>query len=64
MVETMKRWNGWGDSSKTYPLPASAVRYLAAIIGEGQPALDAPLEEVLSSIPPSRLPTHPLISTD
>lgn len=60
----MKRWNGWGDTSKTYPLPASAARYLAAIIGEGHPALDAPLEEVLSSIPPSRLPTHPLISTD
>ncbi len=31
----MKRWNGWGDEATTYPLPDSAARYLADLVGEG-----------------------------
>ena len=60
----MKRWNGWGDEATTYPLPDSAARYLANLVGEGPHLLDASLEETLQAVPPASLPAHPLISTD
>ena len=60
----MKRWNGWGDEDTTYPLPDSAARYLARQIGEGLRLEDASLPNILASIGKSRLPAHPLISTD
>lgn len=59
----MKRWNGWGEESTHYPLPQPAARYLLEHVGEGCPAQDAGLEEVLSAILPSRLPAHPLVDT-
>ncbi len=59
----MKRWNGWGDETTTYPLPDSAARYLADQIGEGPQLADASLPELLACIEKSRLPAHPLIST-
>ena len=58
----MKRWNGWGDEATTYPLPESAARYLADLVGEGPRLEDANLSNVLTSIGTSRLPSHPLIS--
>lgn len=60
----MRRWNGWGDDTFTYELPASATRYLRETLGPGQPPQDTPLKAVLAQVPPSRLPAHPLISAD
>jgi alkyldihydroxyacetonephosphate synthase len=60
----MRRWNGWGDESITYPLSEGARRYLVAHLGPGTPPQDARLEEVLAGIPPSRLPDHPLVVSD
>jgi alkyldihydroxyacetonephosphate synthase len=60
----MKRWNGWGDEAVHYPLPESAARYLAGQMGEGAHLEDVPLGRVLAGVGPSRLPHHPLISTD
>jgi alkyldihydroxyacetonephosphate synthase len=60
----MKRWNGWGDESGHFPLSESAARYLGGLIGPGCPTPDAPFEKALNSAPISRLPKHPLISTD
>lgn len=59
----MRRWNGWGEETTTYPLPASAARYLEAQLGPGEIAPDAPFEAVLARLPAPRLPPHPLIST-
>ena len=59
----MRRWNGWGDDAVHYPLPDQAARYLVDLVGEGCPVPDASLAEVLSSVPASRLPAHPLVST-
>lgn len=60
----MRRWNGWGDESVTYPLPESAARYLEALIGVGQPAQDASLDRTAGAAPASRLSHHALISVD
>ena len=60
----MRRWNGWGDDTIDYPLPASAERYLERLVGRGTPPRDATLAEVVAAAPPSRLPAHPLVSTD
>jgi len=60
----MRRWNGWGDDTITYPVPAGARRFLNAVLGPATPPRDAPLADVLAAAPPSRLPTHPLVSAD
>lgn len=60
----MKRWNGWGDDAITYPLHDGPKRFLEELVGPGRPPRDAPLKEVLSTVPPSRLPAHPLVSID
>jgi alkyldihydroxyacetonephosphate synthase len=60
----MKRWNGWGDEATTYPLPDSAARYLADLVGEGLHLQDALLEQTLQGVPITCLTAHPLISTD
>jgi len=60
----MRRWNGWGEASITYPLPETATQYLETRIGAGLLLEDASLEYVLSNIPPARLSPHPRISTD
>ncbi len=60
----MRRWNGWGDDTVTYPLPNGAVRFLVERLGPGSPSPDVELDSVLASVPPSRLPPHPLVSTD
>lgn len=59
----MRRWNGWGDEAQTYPLPVTAQAYLEQVIGRGCTSPDAELESSLQSVPPSRLPSHPLVET-
>jgi alkyldihydroxyacetonephosphate synthase len=60
----MQRWNGWGDESIRMPLPTAGQELLENGIGPGRRILDYPLEKLLERIPPSRMPLHPLISTD
>ena len=60
----VKRWNGWGEESTIYPLPDSAARYLAELIGEGPRLEDVALELAVSAVRSARLPAHPLVSTD
>jgi len=57
----MRRWNGWGDDTILYPLPRNASSYIADKIGKASPLPEATLDEVLLSVPPSRLPEHPLV---
>ena len=58
----MKRWNGWGNINTDYPVPATAQAYLATLFGPLNPQPDAAYEEVLKSVPTSRLPAHPLVN--
>ena len=60
----MRRWNGWGEETINSPLSSAAAAFLRNVIGVGTPTRDAALEEVIAGVPPSRLPTHPLISAD
>jgi len=60
----MRRWNGWGDDSKTYPVKPGAKQFIEQKLGLGRPLPEATLESVLSKVPPSRLPEHPLVSLD
>ncbi len=60
----MKRWNGWGEEAINYPLHSSAAQFLAGQIGEGAHLEDVLFGRVLADVGPSRLPHHPLISTD
>lgn len=59
-----RRWNGWGDVERHYPLPGSAITYLEKRIGKGTIRPDASLDDVISIIPSSRLPSHPKILTN
>jgi alkyldihydroxyacetonephosphate synthase len=59
----MRRWNGWGDEARGLELPASAGSFLAQKIGAASPLDAATLESVISKVPVSRLPDHPLIVT-
>ena len=45
----MRRWNGWGDDTVTYPLPVSAARFLEDWVGPATPAPDASFEEVVTT---------------
>jgi len=58
----MRRWNGWGEETVTFPLSHDAHRYLKEKTGEGDPMRDATLNEVLGKVPESRLLDHPLVS--
>jgi alkyldihydroxyacetonephosphate synthase len=60
----MRRWNGWGDDSINYPVPASALSFLDRRVGTGHRPKDISLPEVLAHLPKSRLPKHALVSTD
>lgn len=51
----MRRWNGWGDTRISYPLPPKAASFIAAAVGEGRPTPDAEYETVLQSVPDSRM---------
>jgi len=60
----MIRWNGWGDDTVVYPLHEGPRDFLAVLVGPGSPPRDVSLEEVVASVPPSRLPAHSLVSYD
>jgi alkyldihydroxyacetonephosphate synthase len=60
----MRRWNGWGDESISYPLHPLPRRFLESLVGVGISPRDAILTEVAAMVPPSRLPAHPLMSDD
>jgi alkyldihydroxyacetonephosphate synthase len=62
----MKRWNGWGDDSNEldYELSSSALGFLEGLIGKSPPLPDSSLEQVLVTVPQSRLPEHALYSVD
>lgn len=60
----MRRWNGWGDDTIPYPLPANAPAFLDEWVGRGTPPRDATLAEAMAGMPPSRLPAHPLVRTE
>lgn len=60
----MRRWNGWGDEANEFPLKPSGLAFLRERLGEGRALPDAALDEVLAQVPASRLPAHPLVSTD
>ena len=60
----MRRWNGWGDETFTYPLPETASAFLEQFVGPPTPPRDATLEQVVASVPCSRLTSHAHISTD
>ncbi len=60
----MRRWNGWGEETISSPLSPAAAAFIKDVIGAGTPSRDATLEEVIARVPPSRLPAHPLTSTD
>ena len=60
----MRRWNGWGDTTRGYPVPAAFAQLLVDLLGPGVPPRDATLAEVLATIPGTRLPDHPLVSSD
>ena len=60
----MRRWNGWGDDTITYPLHDAPRRFLQELVGPGTAPRDITWEEVVASVPPSRLPAHALVSAD
>ena len=60
----MRRWNGWGDESIGQQLPGSAVRFLEQLVGKGKPPHDVTLAQVVAQVPASRLPEHPLVTTE
>lgn len=60
----MMRWNGWGHPQIELPLTPAAVTFLARVLGPGQPPRDATLADVVARVPASRLPAHPLVTTD
>ncbi len=60
----MRRWNGWGETSVTYPLHPVARAFLKTHLGPGTPPRDVSLAEMVQRVPPSPLPSHPLLTTD
>ncbi len=62
----MKRWNGWGDDKNNldFELSTSSQAFIEARVGKSSPLKSATLEEVLATVPESRIPEHRLVSTD
>lgn len=60
----MRRWNGWGDEEIHYHLPESALTYLEPRLGVPKSFPDAQLEDVLASVPDTRLKKAPDVATD
>jgi alkyldihydroxyacetonephosphate synthase len=65
-ANTMRRWNGWGEEEIERPLGEGAKSLLEAVLGKGPERRDAMLADVLGAVgrQKSRLPDHPLVSTD
>ena len=60
----MRRWNGWGDETVVYPLPDSATPFLQQLVGQATAPPRVVIGNVVSSVPESRLPAHPLVNAD
>ncbi len=60
----MKRIQGWGNIKTDYPVPEPAREYLERTVGKSLDLKNVSVEDLLKRIPPSRLPAHPLITTD
>src|SRR3974377_521384 len=52
----MRRWNGWGEETTTYPLPDSAARYLATVLGPRRSLPDASLDQIAAPLRASQFP--------
>jgi len=59
----MQRWNGWGETNRSYHLPLAARTYLEGLLGASVHIQDADFQASLDAVPQSRLPDHPQIST-
>lgn len=59
-----RRWNGWGDEAHHFPLRPSGLAHIQNLLGAGRLLPDATLSDVMASVPPSRLPAHPLVAQD
>lgn len=60
----MRRWNGWGDESQDMELTASALKMIEGILGTAKGLPAANLKQAIADIPATRLPDHPLFTTD
>jgi alkyldihydroxyacetonephosphate synthase len=60
----MKRIQGWGNKDTDYPVPDSAKQYLNQVVGAPLQLMNVPVEDLIKKVPKSRLPDHPLISTN
>lgn len=60
----MRKWNGWGEESTEFPANPGVQVFLRQLLGEAAALPDAERAVVLATVPPSRLPAHPLIKTD
>ncbi len=60
----MKRWNGWGNVDTEYFVPPNALEYLHRVVGKGTITPDATLEDSIAGVPKSKIPLHPLVTTD
>lgn len=60
----MRRWNGWGSEATSMSIPGNGEDFLVERVGPASPLPDVALADVLQQVPDSRLPAHPLISTD
>jgi alkyldihydroxyacetonephosphate synthase len=59
----MRRWNGWGDETASYPLPVAVAEVFGNLLGTGRPPRDVSFADAVAQVPASRLPAHPLVST-
>lgn len=61
-----RRWNAWGTADSPYltALSEGGRQALGLLVGEASPLQDASLEDVLATVPTSRLADHALVSTD
>jgi alkyldihydroxyacetonephosphate synthase len=60
----MRKWNGWGDEASEFPASPEVSAFLGRVLGSSAPLPDAGRDAVLATVPPSRLPAHPLVRTD
>lgn len=60
----VRRWNGWTDEGDNVALPEGAARLLESLVGPGRRPRDATLDEVVATIPASRLAPTPLATDD
>jgi len=60
----MRRWNGWGDETVTYPLPDGAKEFLEGKVGKAKRPRDASFDDVVRKVPKSNLTGHMMISCD